>query len=141
MINIIDIKKAVNNIIKKEFSIPLLSNRVKDNFKTPAFFTKVKPNLYEYETKIRHEESYSIEIHYFPNRIYDEEDLMKVLTKLRKVFDRKLKVRDRKLNIINIRESIHEGTLFFRFNLNFQQYKDIPETSTIDEIVINRKDG
>lgn len=142
MVTILDIKKAVNNLISSNFKTEILSNKVKDNFKAPAFFTKVESLEYEYETVFRNSEIYKIEIHYFPSNLNDDIELMKIQTKLRSIFDRKLKVKNRYLNITNIKERIHLGTLFFNFNIEFQQYKDYSDSDLIkmENILIERKD-
>lgn len=141
MITIIDIKKALNKEIEKNFDVKVLANSVKDNFKTPAFFTKVEPLAYDYETRFRQAEVYRLEIHYFPERFNNEFELMTVQSKLRQIFDRKFDVKERKLNILEIEESIHQGTLFFRFKLEFQQYREAPEYEKMGEFIYRRKDG
>lgn len=139
MIDILDIKKSVNDTIKNNIDIKILSNSVKDNFQTPAIFTSIKPINFDFESRYRQSEAYNITVHYFPKKNNDEIELLKVMSELRNIFDRKLEIKDRKIDIRDVKESIHEGTLFFRFNIKLQQYKEVEGSTKMQEVVIKEE--
>lgn len=140
MIRSIDIKQEINHIINDNFQTKVLSNKVKDNFKAPAFFTRIETINMDYETKLRNFEHYTVEIHYFPTIVNDDIDILKTQAKLREIFDTTVNIKNRYLEIFNVKERIYQGTLFFNFSLQFEQYKEHEETSDmITEVIINEE--
>lgn len=97
---VLDILAAGNKLIQAYYKgkIPVYGREVSDGYKTPAFFTEVVTNGYEYGTKCYAQFACAFKITYFQKLPDSVEQLQKV-EELRKIFGMKLPVGDRKINV------------------------------------------
>lgn len=141
MIKLTDIKLAINKLIYNELGIEVTSNTVKDSFSVPAIFTSIEPINYEHLTENIEQQYLMCIVHYFPSKGEGDLDLLEMSERLKRIFNMKLKVKDRYLNVENIRESIVDDTLMFKFNLFYYQDKGrVEEGEKMQEIIIERND-
>ena len=97
---LLDILAAGNKLIQEYYKgeIPVYGREVSDGYNTPAFFTEVVSNGYEYGTKSYATITCSFKVTYFPKKV-DSVDQMQKVEELRKMFGQKLAVGDRKLTV------------------------------------------
>lgn len=121
--DLIDIKKSTNDILKTNFpDVKLFANEVDEGFSKPAFFTQLIPINLNYETVNFVSVDLMIVINYYtPKSI--ELDNLKIASRLRKAFGMTLNVKDRHLLLENITTDNPDGILQFKFDLNY--YQDI----------------
>lgn len=76
MIDLVEVKKAVNNkIIASKPLIPIIAGEVKEGFQRPSLFTYVRP-LYVRDTHMNYVDcTLAITIVYYPNKQNDIEEL------------------------------------------------------------------
>jgi len=119
MITLVDIKKAVNSVLKDNFpDTKTYSSDTKEGFKRPAFFTQVVPIVMNHETTNYTSNKVMIVINYFSENGTELENL-KMDTNLRKAFGMTLKVNQRSFLLQNIKSEIVDEILQFKFDLNY----------------------
>lgn len=118
MIDILDIKKAINDLLK-DTGIKTIDNGIKEGFKRPSFFVQILPiggtDLLKSNTL---ENSYMIEINYFSKEQTQLDNLKMAETLKKKAFPY-ITIKDRKLVPKNVRNEDIDGVLSFRFNINW----------------------
>lgn len=141
MIAIVDIKKAVNNVLRAKFpDIELYSDDTKKGFKRPAFFTQIVPITSNYETINYMSHRTMIVINYFSKNGTDLENL-RMDEDLRKAFGMTLKVNQRSFLLQNIRSEIVDEALQFRFDLHYLAgIEKTEEHEVMKELNINLKE-
>lgn len=124
MIDYKDIKKAINSIIRMNFTAKVNSKDIKEGFERPSFFVKlddIKQQAYDEQIY----RSITIRIFYFPSdRDSNSIELIEVQQKLEEVFDLKLRIQDRFLDIDEIESNIVDGILEFYFSIEFYDARD-----------------
>lgn len=119
MVTLIDLNKAINHILKTNFpGHKLYAGEVTEGFERPCFFTQVVPLRSEYETKNYKSDRLMVVINYF-NENDTELENIKMHDKLSNIFTMTLKVKGRCFLLQNIRSSIVDSVLQFRFDLDF----------------------
>lgn len=141
MIGYKEIKKAVNNLINKNFKAKINSNNIKEGFMRPSFFIElddVKQTAYEEQIH----RSMTIRIFYFPS---DREtysiEVLEVQQKLEEVFDLKLRVLDREININETEAAVSDGVLEFSFEIDFYDAREISYADKNRYVGINDENG
>lgn len=118
MIDMLDIKKAIN-LLLKDTGIKTRDNGTKEGFKRPSFFVQILPitgtDLLKSNTL---ENSYMIEINYF-SKEQTQLDNLKMSEILKKKVFPYIQIKDRKFVPKSVRNEDIEGVLSFRFNLNW----------------------
>lgn len=139
MIDMLDIKKAINDLLK-DTGIKTIDNGVKEGFKRPSFFVQILPiGGTDLLKSAALENSYMIEINYFSKEQTQLDNLKMAETLKEKVFPY-IQIKDRKITPRNVRNEDIEGVLSFRFNLSWLdsiEKKEISEPAT--NIVIDIK--
>lgn len=121
MMDLLDIKKSINDILKENFpEVKLFANEVDEGFSKPAFFTQLIPITLNYETVNFMSVRLMIVINYY-TPVSIELDNLKMAMDLMKVFGMTLKVKDRYLLLENITTDNPDGILQFKFDLNYYQ--------------------
>lgn len=119
--DLIDIKKSINSILKDNFpDAKLNANEVEEGFSKPAFFTQLIPISLNYETVNFVSVKLMIVINYY-TPLSIELDNLKIAMNLRKAFGMTLKVNDRYLLLENITTDNSDSILQFKFDLNYYQ--------------------
>jgi len=127
------IKKAINDELKRQFSLDINSNDVKEGFQRPSF-SVVFDNINRSSTMDQVEKSLTIQIFYFPEDQYDYSmEILDVQEQLEEVFDLKLSVLDRKFNIIEATSTVIDGVLEFSFDIQFFDAKDISNSNPLTD--------
>lgn len=123
--DLIDIKKSINSILKTSFpDVKLFANEVEEGFSKPAFFTQLIPISLNYDTINFMSAKLMIVVNYY-TPVAIEIDNLKVANKLRKAFGMSLKVCNRYLILRNITTDNADGILQFKFDLNYFQDTDM----------------
>jgi hypothetical protein len=97
---VLDILAAGNALLQNYYKneIPVYGREVSDGYSTPAFFTEVVTNRYQYGTTCHASLTCSFKITYF-QKLPDSVDQMKKVEEIRKIFGQKLPVGDRKITV------------------------------------------
>lgn len=118
MIDMLDIKKAINDLLK-DTGIKTVDNGYKEGFKRPCFFVQILPiggtDLLKNTTL---ENSYMIEINYFSKSQTQLDNLKMTGILKQKVFPY-VTIKNRKLVPRNVRNEDIDSVLSFRFNLSW----------------------
>lgn len=118
MIDLVDIKKSIN-ILLKDTGIKTLDNSIKEGFERPSFFVQILPisgtDLLKSDTL---KNSYMVEINYFSKEKTQLDNLKMSDILKNKVFPC-ININERKLVPLNVRATEVEGILSFKFNLNW----------------------
>ncbi|NEZ47963.1 hypothetical protein FDF74_12300 [Clostridium niameyense] len=118
MIDILDIKKSINNLLK-DTGIKSIDNGSKEGFKRPSFFVQILPiggtDLLKSTTL---ENSYIIEINYFSKSQTQLDNLKMSETLKTKVFPY-ITIKDRKITPRNVRSEDIDSVLSFKLNLSW----------------------
>ena len=135
MITLVDLKKAVNDILKSKFEplIPVIAQDVEKGFQRPSFTTEItEPKIETLESQI--EISCTVTIYYFSD-LKDTEKSISVLDmqwQLPILFGNKLKVANRALDIIEPSSDYGDGILVFEFDILFYQGIEDSQESTAE---------
>lgn len=134
----IDIKKAINTALKTSFpEIDINAGEIKEGFKRPSFFTQIIPVLREFETQCYTSNKVLVVVNYFPKKNV-ELDSLKMMNSLQQTFGMTLKVGNRVLTLQNIRSSIVDEIVQFKFDLDYLENIAKKETTTVmGEILTN----
>lgn len=141
MITFKKIKIAVNNALKRNFSIKVNSNDVKEGFDRPSFFVEFD-DVSRVGLESQVEKSLTVRIYYFPSS--EEEASVEILDmqeELGNVFDTHLAVEDRLLHINEPTSTVSDGVLQFEFELSFEDGREVEETELVQEIDIDIQKG
>lgn len=137
-----DLKLAINKVLKERFpDHKNYRNDEKEGFKRPCFFVQIFPIAFEYSTVNYTSNKLMIVINYFSKNRTQLENL-KMHDTLKEAFGRSLKVNDRYLHLRNIRSDEADGTLQFKFDLNFFEglEKDLEDYELMRELIINKEE-
>lgn len=134
----IDIKKAINTALKTSFpEIDINAGEIKEGFKRPSFFTQIIPVLREFETQCYTSNKVLVVVNYFPKKNV-ELDSLKMMNSLQQTFGMTLKVGNRVLTLQNIRSSMVDEIVQFKFDLDYLENIAKKETTTVmGEILTN----
>jgi len=132
-LDLLDIKKAINTILKNSFpTVTLFANEVEEGFDKPAFFTQLIPVSLNYETVNFMNVRLMVVINYY-TRVSVEVDNLKMAGDLKKAFGMALEVKytylkdaktvnaARYLKLENITTDYPDRILQFKFDLNYLQ--------------------
>lgn len=133
--NYLDIKKAINDRLKSQFSIEIQSKDVREGFNRPSFFVEFD-DMTRTKYESHEQKSLTVRIYFFPtSSTHYSIELMEVQERLEDVFGLKLKVKDRLININSTESLIVDGILEFSFQLDFY-YQN---TYLSDSYLVNQK--
>lgn len=137
MIKLLDLNKTINNILKSNFpNCKIYAGEVKEGFERPCFFTQIVPLRSEYENKNYKSDRLMVVLNYF-NEDDTELENIKMYDELINIFMMTLKVKERYFLLQNIRSSIVDNVLQFRFDLDFiSQVGKRKEYETMKELEI-----
>lgn len=91
MITVIDLKKAMIQLLKKKYSYPVYSNDVIEGYERPSFFVQLKPvNISDISVN-RSYNKYQIYIIYF-QKVKDEVENLKKIDELKELIGMKVTV-------------------------------------------------
>ena len=138
MIDLVDLKKAITNLLK-DTEIRVLDVSAKEGILRPCFSVQllpivgselIKPNTYE--------NSYMVEINYFSKEKTQLENL-KMADTLRKKVMPFFNIKNRKLTPSNVRNEIVDGVLSFKFNLKWLDAMARKEYEKVKELEIEMR--
>ncbi|OHW61383.1 hypothetical protein EUAN_22330 [Andreesenia angusta] len=134
----VEIKKAVNTVLKTNFpDIDINAGETREGFKRPSFFTQIIPVVSEFETQNYKSNKLIIVTNYFPKKNI-ELDSLKMMNSLQRAFGMTLKVGSRVLTLKNIKSSIVDEIVQFKFDLDYFENIEKKETTTVmGEILTN----
>nr|DAF51914.1 MAG TPA: tail completion protein [Siphoviridae sp. ctOb14] len=133
MITLVNIKKAINEVLKTNFpDAKLYAREIEEGFIRPSFFTQLIPATSEYETRNFTSNKLTVIINYFSK---DETDLanVKMYDSLRQAFGMNLQIQGRHLIPRDIRADETDGVLQYEFDLDYLD--DVPEEEEHYEIM------
>ena len=139
--NAIEIKKAVNGLLKQKYpNIKRYGKEVVEGYETPSFFVDILPKATKHETKNFLKGGFTIQITYFPKKL-DEIDQIKKVNELKELFGMVLQVGDRYLTVGEIEvDYIGELSNILQVSVEFD-YKEKKERELIQEaaqeVIIN----
>lgn len=124
MITLIDLKKAVKDVLESEYgeNIPVIAQDITKGFKRPSFTTEIsEPKIEQLESQI--ETNCTVIVYYFSDLSNTKKSLgiLDMQWQLPLLFGNSLKVADRALNIIEPSSNVVDGILIFEFELLFYQ--------------------
>ena len=129
MIELLDIRKACNALLKSNFpSIPVKSQDIEKGFLRPSFTTIFDEiNVVTLESLI--ETSLKVYVYYFPELNTDDFylNLDDVKYKLPLIFGNKLAVNDRYLDVNEPSVNVVDGIIVFEFDMLFYQDKPLTQ--------------
>jgi len=144
MIGLKDIKKAINDKIKANFSnIKIQSTDIKEGFKRPSFYVKIDNNRDNKFNPSSKEKTVTIRIYYFPNSKYENEvELLETQDTLENIFLEGLQVNDGFYiptldNELNFTTT--DGVLQLAFDLYCIQLLDEEDAEPLDDLEINNR--
>lgn len=129
MIKLLDLRKACNDLLKKNYpNIPVKSQDVEKGFARPSFttmFDNVEPSTLESSIEVKMD----VTIYYFPDLNIDDYflHLDEIKFNLPIIFGNKLKVLDRYLNINEPNVQVVDGVIVFEFTLHYYDDKPLSE--------------
>lgn len=142
MITFIDIKKAVNNVLKLNIpEVKVKSQDIEKGFDRPSFTTVIEdPKAETLNEQI--EMSATCLIYYFPDLKNTDKsiDVLDMQFRLPLSFGNKLYVGNRALNINEPSSKVVDGILIFQFDILFYQADESNTSNTIElmqELYIN----
>ena len=127
MIELLDIRKACNTLLKTNFpSIPVKSQDIEKGFVRPSF-TVVFDDVSNVTLESLIETSLKVYIYYFPELNTDDYylHLDDVKYKLPLIFGNKLAVNDRFLDVNEPTANVVDGIIVFEFDMLFYQDKPL----------------
>lgn len=125
MIELLDIRKACNTLLKTNFpSIPVKSQDIEKGFARPSFTTEFD-QLSNVTLESLIETSLKVYVYYFPELNTDDFylNLDDVKYKLPLIFGNKLAVNDRNLDVNEPTVNVVDGIIVFEFDMLFYQDK------------------
>lgn len=124
MINLLDIKKAVADMIQRAGG-NVIANEVAEGFKKPAYFISPFPASVELQNEYLEDDSITIQIRYHPKKETEEECIL-VAQRLKKLFfGNQIQVKDREITVQNMDFETENKVLYVSFTLDFCQETDI----------------
>lgn len=140
MIKLLQIKKAINVIIKNTFGITPTSTDITEGFDRPSFFVVLIPSKHD-KGPDYFERHIKVTIYYFSEEINSPiNEVVEIQEHLELAFECKLIVEDRAINIDETDGEVIDGVLQFNFELNYFDTKDIEETNELADEIKIRKD-
>lgn len=139
MIELLDIRKACNDLLKANFpTIPVKSQDVEKGFARPSFTTEFD-NVSNVTLDSLIETSLKVYIYYFPDLNMDDYflHLDDVKYKLSLIFGNKLAVKDRFLDVNEPEANIVDGIIVFEFDMLFYQDKPTENKPLIEKLTYN----
>jgi len=127
MIELLDIRKACNTLLKTNFpSIPTKSQDIEKGFARPSF-TTIFDDVSNVTLESTIETSLKVYIYYFPELNTDDFylNLDDVKYKLPLIFGNKLAVNDRYLDVNEPIANVVDGIIVFEFDMLFYQDKPL----------------
>lgn len=118
---LIDIKKAINQALKKDFpKIERYSRETKEGFKRPAFFIELLPIMREQRGKYHYFRKITVLIRYFSESESETElENLKIQDGLEETFGQVLKVKDRVITLSEVEGRIIDEVLQFQFDISY----------------------
>ena len=143
MIELIEIKKACNDILRAAFpGIKIYGPDTTGALKRPSFYTEIVPYTFSYETVNRVSQSCGFKITLM-EEVTNEDFELNCFAKIRKAFGLKLPIGKRKLTISEVEsEYIGAKNDIFQMTLRFEWYDSITEHQEYDlmqDIAYNTK--
>lgn len=126
MITLIDILKAVNDLINSKYpDIDIVDSDVKEGFKRPSFFTTVD-DVSKADYLHSFKRSLTLLIYYFPQSRHSYKiDILEKIQGLEEVFNKSIKIKDRVIHLVEDMESdIVDGVLTVRMDLSYNDVND-----------------
>lgn len=150
MLTLVDIKTAINTLLKNKFKYKVYGREVRDGFDRPSFFVELLPTGMDYETQNFTSNRLTVIITYFQpisqEKGYSDLDNITMYASLKDLFGMKLAVGTRYLTINNFRAEYTGENLDI-----LQVYFDLPFFDTTDRqrdteplmetIEVNMKEG
>lgn len=131
MITIIEIKKAVIQLLKKEFpDVTIYGNEVREGYQTPSFFVQIIPITMCHETVNFNYYKYLIVITCFPKQASEVEHYQMV-QRLERVIGRKLLIQTRKIETDEFEfELVGEERNILQISFSLSYHEKEKRTST-----------
>lgn len=139
MIELLDIRKACNTLLKTNFSsIPVKSQDIEKGFVRPSF-TVIFDELSNVTLESLIETSLKVYVYYFPELNTDDFylNLDDVKYKLPLIFGNKLAVKDRFLDVNEPTVNVVDGIIVFEFDMLFYQDKSEHAAPLIEKLTYN----
>ena len=150
MISTLELKKAINKLLKEKYSLNVYGKEVTEGFKKPSFFTELNLNSANDETLNIISKAYTAFIVYFQSEI-NEADCLKKVDEIRELLSPKtdrnkkrkmsLQIEDRYLEVSNYSCDFignDNNILQISFDINFYDFVDIEDVQEImSELKVN----
>lgn len=141
MVSILDIIKAFNLLLSKEFKITVDSKDLSEKFERPSFRVDMSKFRYSKQMQFYHEREFEFKIYYFPmSRTNNRIELLETQEKLSVLFVDYIEVmKDQFVYIKEVEFDITDGVLVASFEVEtLEEINKIEEEELMEEL-INRR--
>ena len=134
----LDIKKALNELLKSKYDLPIYGKEVAEGYNKPSFFTEIVPKGHKAETKNFASDGFTLHITYF-QEVKDETDQLTKIDEIKDLFgmvftvgERKLTVGDYSYDFIGQLEDILQIQIEFDFKENTYKAKEAEAMESLE---------